>query len=117
VVAVKLCESNRDRSFGEAERDSFITQSDNTENRACGKTYEVSRVNLDFEETALAGGHSVAFDQWVIQPDRFPVLVAVAFQVSFAVNQTDARDASLNVVIIRLIVVGAGGNRNREKSE
>ncbi len=51
---------------------------------------------------SLLGGDSVAFDQRIIQPGAFPILVAVAFQVNFAVDQTDAHDASFNVVIVGL---------------
>ncbi len=110
MVAVKLRQSNRDRPLDETERNSFITQSNNTQDRSCGKTHEVSRVNLDLEQAAFAGGDGIAFDQRIIEPDRLPILVAVALQINFAADQTDASDASFDVIIvIRLIVVGAGG--------
>ncbi len=63
-----------------------------------------------FEPAVFIRGDSVAFDERIIQAGAFPVLIAVAFQVNFAVDQTDAHDASFNVVFVGFIViVGAGG--------
>jgi len=62
MIAVKLCQPDCGRSFEHAERDPFVAQSDDAKGRACSKTHEVPRVNLDFEQAAFAGGDCVAFD-------------------------------------------------------
>jgi hypothetical protein len=111
VFGVEFCQSHCGHSFNDTERDSFVAQRDDTQHGVCRKAHEVSRIDLYLEAAILAGRDGVALDQRVIEPDALPVLVAAAFQVDFAVDQTRAHNAGFNVVFVGrvVIIVGAGG--------
>jgi len=59
----------------------------------------------------FAGRERVAFDDGVVQPDELPLFAPVTFEVDLANHQADAHDASLNVVIVRLVVWSGGRYR------
>src|SRR6185295_14749482 len=92
-VTIEVCESQYERALDETQRDSFITQRDDTQTGAVGKTHKVSRINLDLELATLAGRDCVTLDERVIHAGGFPVFVAGAAQVDLAANQADTRNA------------------------
>jgi hypothetical protein len=117
VFAVELPEPHDGCSFDDAERDSLVAQSDDAQSRVRGKPDEVARVDLNLEAAVVVGGDGIALDERIIQPEWFPILVAVPFQINLAADQADADDTRFYVVIVFIVVVGAGSNCYGEEGE
>jgi hypothetical protein len=46
AVSVKLCQTNCYGSFDDAQRDSFVAQSDDAKDGICGQSNEIARISL-----------------------------------------------------------------------
>jgi hypothetical protein len=116
TTAVELSQPNHDCTLDNTQRRAFIAQGNDAHYRAGRQTDKVAGIELYFDPAVLAGSNSVAFDDWVVQPDELPLLAAVTLQVYLADHQADTDDAGLDVVVVRLVVVlGAGGDSYGEK--
>jgi hypothetical protein len=119
VFTVKFRQANCGGSFNDTERDSLVAQSDDAQRRLRGEPDEVSRVDLNLETAIVICSDGVALDERIVQPEWFPILVAVTFQVNLAADQADADDARFYVVVVVsiIVIVGAGDFWNGEESE
>ena len=117
MFVVKLSEAHHRCSFDDAEGDALVAQSDDAQGRVRGQPDEIARVDLNLETAIIVSGDGIALDERIIQTEWFPILVAVAFQINVAAHQANADDASLYVVIVFIIIVGAGSNCYGEKGE
>jgi hypothetical protein len=117
VFTVKFPEAHHCGSFDNAERDALVAQSDDAQSRVSGEPDKVAGVDLNLEAAVVIGFDGIALDERIIQAEWFPILVAVAFQIDLAADQADADDACFYVVIVFIVVVGAGSNCYGEKGE
>ena len=117
MFAVELPEPHDGCSFDDAERDALVAQSDDAQGRIRGQPDEVARVDLNLETSIVVSGDGIALDERIIQTEWFPILVAVTFQINVAAHQANADDASLYVVIVFIIIIGAGSDCYGEKGE
>jgi hypothetical protein len=109
---IEFSEANSGRSFNNTERNTLVAQSDDAQGRVCGEPDEVSRIDLNLDTAIVDCGNGIALDQRIIQPECFPILVAVAFQISLAADQADADDARFYVIVVVGIIVIAGADGN-----
>jgi hypothetical protein len=113
-LSIESGETNYGSSFDYAERDALVSQRDDTHNRPCAETNEVSCVYLDLQTTITVGRDRVAFNQGEIKPRAFPILVSRAFQAHFTADQADTHHSRLYVIIIRLVVESPGSRAGRK---
>jgi len=110
VFTVKFPETHHRCSFDDTERDALVAQSNDAQCRIRSEPDEVARVDLNLEAAIVVSSDGVALDERIIQPEWFPILVAVAFKIDVAAHQADADDACLHVIVVVGIIIVSAGN-------
>jgi len=113
MIAIKLCQAHRRRTFNYAERHTLITQRNDLHDRVRAEPYEVARINLNLNPgVGCPGRYRVTFDERRVEPRTLPISVPVALEVYVARNQADAHDPRRDVVFIRVVSVIVRSSRN-----
>jgi hypothetical protein len=121
MLTVKLCQTNGDSPFENAERHAIVTQRNYAQYCVRSEAHKVARVNLNLQTRLAIGGNRITFDERKIELGTFPIGITSMLQVYVPRDQADANNACFDVIVISIIVGGldnyCGSEKRQEEKE
>jgi hypothetical protein len=79
MLVIKLCQSNHCGACHHAQRNTFVAQGNNAQDRTSAQAHKIAGIDLQLYPSVAVSSYSVALHHRIVEPSGFPIGIAFSF--------------------------------------